>query len=496
MNLKDLTPEKVASLSHAELVEALEIAEELEARAREKKEHYVPNEGQRPIHESDAQIRIVLSGNGAGKTTCGIHEADWWCRGHNPVKDEYTPVPARVIVVLDHPEKVTDHWEPELKKWFKYDSDQFKKRGKPYTTKVDYGGSEILFMFHEQNPDLFESIEADYIIFDEPPPRKIWIALKRGLRKAGSKPRILFLGTPIKCAWMRIELVEPAQKGEIDNVEVFTFSTDVNSDNLGDDALTLMFLGLSEEEIQIRRHGKFYDLSGLALAHIFNQRTHVIDDHAFEWDESWPVAVAIDPHKAKPHHAVMLGCDPDGYLYVLKELKLSALAKDFALELKQWMHGYRVIDIVVDSMGSEPYTGGEGFESFLQVIRKNGVQARSTTFKDKDDEDFIDRIQTSLAIPLEADNFGQKTPKLRILRSCRGLIGDIENVQWMRNKINDENKPKLDISHKDFLAALKYALATNLTPKKHKARVYRVKQGAPQYGWIRPSFRDRLARYR
>jgi hypothetical protein len=48
------------------------------------------------------------------------------------------------------------------------------------------------------------------------------------------------------------------------------------------------------------------------------------------------------------------------------------------------------------------------------------------------------------------------------------------NVQWARKPRSEENKPHLDISHRDYLSCLKYALATNLYFKKNKDKAYYV----------------------
>jgi hypothetical protein len=172
----------------------------------------------------------------------------------------------------------------------------------------------------------------------------------------------------------------------------------------------------------------------------------------------------------------MLGADRDNRLYVLKEIARKETPRQFARTLKQWMDGYRVIDVVCDSLGSADMTGGEGFKSFIQVLKDEGIRVRATTFQEKEDEAFIARIQDSLLVPDVEDNFGQKIPKLRIRSECTMTISDIRNVQWVRDRNANENKPKLDISNKDALACLKYALATNIYfAKPHKTRPHYVR---------------------
>lgn len=63
--MKKLNPNK---LGREELIRYLEVSQELRKRQREHLAVYNPNKGQKPVHESDAMVRCVFSGNGAGKT--------------------------------------------------------------------------------------------------------------------------------------------------------------------------------------------------------------------------------------------------------------------------------------------------------------------------------------------------------------------------------------------------------------------------------------------
>jgi hypothetical protein len=366
-----------------------------------------------------------------------------------------------------------------------------EKRGKPYYSAIVFpNGSEVIFMSHEMNPLLFESIEADYVIFDEPSPHAVYKALLRGLRKKGSKPWVLMLGTPITAAWMRKEIYEKWSRGEAPDVECFRFSSDVNKQNLNWDFYeNVFFKNLSEEEIQIRRHGSFFDLSGLALAHLFNRSVHVV--RPFAWNPDWSVVIAIDPHPSKANVACMLGVDRDGYLYYIKELTSELPPRAFARQLRNWYSNFRVHDIICDSIGSAPTTGGDGNKSFIEVLNEEGVRARATTFQDKNDESFISKIQQVLEIPAEPNKLGKFYPLLRVFSDCVGIIGDIENVCWLKYRNADEYKPKLDISHKDYLATLKYALTAHIAGIYAKSRVIR----RPESSWTGSSGRGQNPLY-
>jgi hypothetical protein len=459
-------------------LELLDMMEEVARRQRDAQALYAPNVGQLPVHRSRAATRCVFSGNGAGKTTLAAHEALWAALGWNPILEEFTPVPVRVVVVVDHPSKSDDSWIPEIEKWFTIKASQKHKRGTHHTAAVTFpNGSEILFFSHAMDPLVFESIEIDWLICDEPPPRHAYVALCRGGRKKYRKLRVLIAGTPITGRWMRQELWEPWAKGQLPNVECFKYGTKVNEQNLSEGFIGEYGAKLSDKEKRIRLEGEFFDLEGLALAHLFSRETHVIEAASFEWSETAPCVVAIDPHPVKEHHAVMLGVDKEGYRYVLKETKRKMVASQFARHLHDFVRGYRVVDIVCDCLGSQEGTGGDGFKSFIQVLNAEGIQVRATTWDDKQDEDFVERIREDLLCPDKPDNFGQMVPPLRFLSCCLGSIADVENVQWVRAgrmmaAQGEEYKPKLDISNKDFLSCIKYGLASGLTPSSGRASMY------------------------
>ena len=464
----------LSKLSREKKLELIDAIQEKKRRLKAEKPLYKPNTMQEAIHRCDKRLLFILSGNGAGKTTSLAQEAKWACDGFHPFLNRYFKIPSNIYVVLDAPSKVEERWLPELCKWFNITEDQEHKNGKPYVNSITFpNGSELIFLFHEQPDMVFESIEAEVFLFDEPPPRRIFMALTRGARQKNTKPRFIVAGTPLGQSWIRREYLEPWAKGEQPDVECFRFDSDVNKDHLNWSEQEKYFAGLTEKERMTRRHGHFFDLEGLALAGIFDRGVHVVKREGFKWDSSWPCVLSIDPHPSKSHHAVLLGANPFDELFVLFETAQKMVPREFARHLAERLGtSYRIIDIVVDSLGSGEGTGGDGFRSFIEVCNDEWralgwpYRCRATTYSDKSDEDFVTRIQSALTIPLVEDNLGRRLPKLRILEGNRGIISDIENAEWQRDKAHDMNKPKLEISNRDYLSCLKYALATGLFYKR------------------------------
>lgn len=472
MNLKN-KEEKFRQLSKEQKVEMILAAREKKRRSRVRRKGYKPHKGQEKVIKSKARNVNLFCGNGWGKTTTGSNVAMWIANGYNPVTKEYTTVPAKIHIILDHPSKVEETWLPEMRKWFIIDQKQLKKNGKPHYNEITFpNGSRIIFMFHEQPELVFESTQFEVIIFDEPPPRNIYIAMKRGQREIKKKPKTYILGTPIYQPWMRTEIYDRWEKGELPNTECFFGTTEENMANLSQEWYDDFVQYLTEEEKEARLRGSFFAGGTLALRDIWNRELHITDQQYINeiWEDHYPCIVAIDPHPSKKHHAVLIGATPKGELFVLKEIAEKLVAKEFAILLKEWYKYFRIIDIVVDSLGSADGTGNDDFKSFISVLNENKVPARATRYKEKNEEDFVDRIKTALAIPKEPDNFGFYTPKMRIVETCTGVIKDIENVQWQIDKATKIPKPKLEISDKDYLACVKYGLAAGLNYRKDNSK--------------------------
>ncbi len=450
----------LAALTREQKYEVLEALEEKKRRKREQRAAFKPHEEQLLIIRATASKRLLLCGNGFGKTAMGANEALWAVNGFNPILNTHTAVPAKVVVVLDAPEKVADVWLPELRKWQSIEDDQLAKLGKPYYSKISFpNGSELRFMFHLQEELAFESLETDFVILDEPCPRSIWIALLRSGRKKGRKPRFLLLGTPIAQAWLR-EYHQEWLAGNFPDTEFFKGNTEANRVNLADGYIEDFSRHLTEREKATRLQGEFFNTDGLALSELFNRKTHVVTEAQLPGDwRTWPAVISSDPHPNKPTHACTLLAGPDGQMLYAAERQAKQIPREWAKWVKgNWLVQYLVADIITDNFGSGDFTGGEGFKSFVEVWRSEGVRVRPTTYDEKSDADFLERIQEALYIPEEG-----KKPKLLILASCTGIIKDIENVAWQAQKGTEEYKPKLEIGNKDYLACLKYALAAKLT---------------------------------
>ncbi len=453
----------MASLTREQKLQQLDLIAEKKRRILSKKDVYKPNEGQMPVHLDPKPIRIVAAANGGGKSTLGVQELLWWATGTNPLTNKMTKVPATIVVLLDNPIKVDQVWLPEIRKWYPLDAEcELRKNGKPYVNQICFkNGSQVIFMFHDQEDLVFEGIQIDYLICDEPFPRRIWVALTRGARKKNTVPRFLIIGTPIGQAWIYSDLWKKSIDGERTDIGLHRFAIEVNRQNLAEGYIEQFSKNLTEAEKKVRLQGHFAHLEGLALAHLFDRSIHLVP--RFKWPKGKPVVLVIDPAQAKPHVAVLVGATGDGRIYYLKEMATTSPPRMFAKELKEFMKGdWRVIEMVIDSIAETPGTGGEGSMSFADALRRHGIPVRATSYDDKDDADFIQRIKQVLEVPEDTDNYGRRQAKLAIMEGNPGIVDDVETACWQKYRQFELFKEKLDISKKDYLACLKYALATSI----------------------------------
>lgn len=477
----------INKLSRAEQLKLYDIIQEKKRRDRLKKPPFVPFEAQLPIIKSKALEKYLFSGNGFSKTTLLVNWIHWAATGYNTVTKERSSVPSIIYLVVDDPGKIEQKIIPEYRKWQDLPEENIHKDGKPHPSRFSYpNGSVVYILTHDVNMLKLEGVEMTHLAFDEPPPRHVFQGLYRGGRIEGKPLQVFLAGTPLYQAWLRTDVYEKWVDGLFPDglVECF-FGTSSDNPHLPDNYETRYGMYLSEEEKATRFKGHFFDASGQALAQLYDPKKHELPVD-LTWNQYNPCVVAIDPHSSKPHHAVLMGVDRDNRYTVLDEWKSKKIARQFIRELidRKWFSDFRVIDIVYDSSGNADMTSGEGYKQFGTVVNEElqaiGYHARGTSYDEKDDEVFIEKIREVLHVPKDPDNFGHFVPKLRFRSSCRGCIRDVKQVQWQRDRKTGTNKTKLDISNRDYLACMKYALASNLFYS--KPLIQSVTQGRRIYG--------------
>jgi hypothetical protein len=474
------------ALTEDELAELIQAAAQVEKHDTKTRE-YMPNAVQDRVHRSCAFIRALFSGNGVGKTTAAIQEGLWTAQGTHP----YRPtgrIPNTVVIVVDDASKAETVYLTELrkKKWYDIERIQIDNEGRSYPQVFRFpNGSEWRFMTHEMADSKFESIQCSGVIFDEPPPRRIFVALLRGQREKGMKPWVMFCGTPLgrHAPWMYREIYRPWRFKQDDEIECFFGSTDDNLDNLDPDTIKRWEKRYTPQELRTRRHGEFEFLSGRIFTE-FAREHHVEKD--FAWPQGWSCILAMDPHLRKNHVAVVLGIDPDKEVHCILELETS-LAGRRAAEF--FLSATKHLPIkwgVCDNFGSMAGTGGEERKSFIDIFNETAqkmnsrVRIRPTTKAEKRDDEWIEDMKDWLR--LELNTAGQAKPLFHVFESCVKTIDNFESYVWdeHRGVKSDAQEPKEEPlgTNQDQLMCVKYGMA--LKPDKIGVdKIYRKSRHNP-----------------
>ena len=481
---KKLTRDYLETLPPDQLLEMIALAEQIEVN-NDKTKVYEPNPIQARVHSSPAFIRALFSGNGVGKTTACIQEAIWTATGTHPFR-QTARIPNTTIIVLDDSSKADTVYMAEIRKrkWYDIKKLKLEKHGRAHTQEIRFpNGSNIIFMTHSMDEEKWESIQCSALIFDEPPPRYIYIALMRGMREKDMRPWIMFAGTPRgrNAPWMYREIYRPWQFKQDDEIECFFGSTDDNLINLDPETIKRWEKRYTAEELKTRRHGSFEFLSG-RIFDSFSRDHHVEKD--FPFPKQWTCLLAIDPHLRKNHTAVILGVDPDGDIYCIRELETSLAGRRAAEFFIRACEPYNVRAGVCDNFGSIKLyddVGSNERKSFIDIfnevarkLNRPRCMIRPTTKKEKGDDEWIEDMRDYLR--LEPDKEGNTRAKFHVFESCVKTIDNFECYVWdehtgRKADLQEAKETPLG-TNQDFLMCVKYGLAAK-PDKIGVDRVYR-----------------------
>ncbi len=239
---------------------------------------YVAHNKQEVFHSSDKKTRLYIGGNRSGKTTAGIVEDIWWLNNKHPyIKTPDRPVAGRIISV-DFLNGVTKIIIPQLKQWVP----PSELRGGSWYSAYDTqdrvlnfeNGSFVELMSYDQDLDKFAGTSRDFIHYDEEPPEDIRIEnLARLIDRKGKE---WFTLTPVEgMLWIFDQIYEPGSTGLNPKIEVVEADMAENP-HLDQDEVEEFLSKLSDEERDIRGHGKFVQRGGLVYK-TFQAKIHVID---------------------------------------------------------------------------------------------------------------------------------------------------------------------------------------------------------------------------
>jgi phage terminase large subunit-like protein len=193
--------------------------------------------------------------------------------------------------------------------------------------KITYkNGASVEFMSYEQDITQFEGGKGDWVLFNEPPPREIFVACVRWVM---FNDGIIFIAaTPLWEAWLYDELFLK-QGPAADQPDVFQLSAYENP-HLSDDAIKDLLSNTPEDEKEARIFGAFKHLTGL----VYKEFGALHRIKSFVIPRDWTRLMVMDYHPRVACAILWAVVDPKGFLYFYNELKIDKSPLEIAEMIK------------------------------------------------------------------------------------------------------------------------------------------------------------------
>lgn len=463
---------------------------ELESRAQECPiASYRPHPGQHEGHDSMAPIVVIMAGNRFGKTHWNVASAISASLGYRPWEvpdfrliqrgDEWDfpprdqiPVHAWVrrvdglpirlpnkIVVVSGLSLARGIGEIVQEKWAALWPKQV--RFKTYLGPLGVwqkivlpNGSEVYFGSATQSTMSWEGFSSDLVVADEPIPKRIFTALRRGL--IDRKGQFLWSLTPLgdaSIAWIAADLIES------ERVDAHIIrGTSWNNPYLDKEALR-NFLDdptLTADERRARETGELMAL-GRRIVTTFTDQCIIPPT---DLPSDVPRLLVVDPHHARPAVLLWIAVLDDGERLVVyreypeenyQKLRNPATTLTDLAGIIKTLEGkenvqWRVVD---PSFGRQhARVHGEQFRSFVEEMAQHKLY-----FDERTDND-LDRGIITLR---DAFRISPTTrlPRVQIMRNCTNLI---KALRFWSYEERPDGTLKISESFKDHCDALRYAL--------------------------------------
>lgn len=422
---------------------------------------YEPHPKQRAFHASHCSLKAFLGGNRSGKTTAGILDdliqavdRDVIPEHLLPYKRWEPPFYCR-IVVPDFKRTLEGVVFQKLYEWAP--KNQLVGGGFSKAYEKSRGvlrfknGSWFDFLTFEQDRDKFGGAALHRVHFDEEPPREIrQESMMRLIDYGGDE---LFTMTPFSgMSWLFEEVYQPWTKGLLLDSLVITVDMDDNP-HLSEPAKRRALAGLSQEELQARKSGKFVHFAGMIYDE-FDPFVHVIPQAQIPADAS--VIVGIDP--GMRHMAAVVWCylTPQDQMVVFDEVGLqghTVAQVANAIHLTNAKHGREGVPLQPDYYVIDP--------SARNVMHQTG---RS------DQMEFIDHGiisvpgQNSVTAGINRVKERLQNKRLLVMANCQELISEFKKYRWASATRSEHDSKEMPVKRDDHLLdALRYVIASRPT---------------------------------
>ena len=306
---------------------------------------YVPNSKHetffRAANQANGHGRWLLGGNRSGKTETGIREDISFSMGFRPFferSDEafFTPIPPPTRGRI-----FCEDWEKAAKgtivpKLFAVVPPELIKSVRKNQMGVEYfwelwipfdatkAISTVEIVTNKADVRSIEGWRGDWIHFDEPTRKNMFIAATRGL--VDTDGFFWFTLTPLNEPWILDDIIQKvnpktgdkAYTGEYVTSYENIFDPKTGSGFLTEEGIDSFASKLTEIEKRTRLLGEFAHLSGRVYDE-FDPNIHLYPNEHIKMDtipETWWRDVFIDPARRKPHCVAFVAWSPEGEMFL------------------------------------------------------------------------------------------------------------------------------------------------------------------------------------
>ena len=461
--------------SRSLLYEANLLVEEMRRRQKEDKlKYYRPHAKQKEFHRCDKKNRWALGGNRTGKTEVGAVEAVWFARGTHPFKRIDHAVNGWIVSLTNEVQrdvaqkKVLSYLNPA---WIKGVKMREGRADDPSSGIIDFilvesvkgGVSTIGFKSCDQGREKFQGTSQDFVWFDEEPPYEIYMECL--MRTLDCNGYIWGTMTPLMgLTWV----YNTIYLNEGNNPQVwYTVMTWADNPYLPKHVVAQMEAGLSADELEARRDGRFVALTGLVYKE-FREEIHVIDpfDVPYEWQDT----ISIDPGLDAPLSAHWYAVDHDGNVFVVAEhyekgMSISGHMREIdriSRELDWKRDAHRNLTALMDAAADQHTLQSE--KSVAEIFREHGLNVNTKVNKSK--WVGIQRVKSYLELQPHYDEkrWPKGKPKLFIFKTCPAMIREIKQYRWKENPTGGKEEPEKKNDH--AMDELRYYIMSR--PESHK----------------------------
>ncbi len=438
------------NLSRQKKIEILSLQEELDRRKSENPLKYFSfyqeprHEKQILMHESHARIRVVYGGNRTGKSEGGAKEVAMVALGeHETIKAKKGDVIWCFCPSFDVQKTTT---QLKLSKYIpeKRIVDKNYVHSKIWKDITLDNGVTIVFKSYEQGAEKAQGAGLILLWFDEEPPYDIWREATMR-HEAGRRLNILLTMTPVNGMTWSYDKIFMATDNQ--DIEIFIFTWDDNP-YLTEEQKKEMAKGLTDEELAVRRDGKYITRVGLVCP--WWNRDLVINT-LLEEDLSY--YEVIDFGWSDPTAYLLVSMNKKGEIEVIDGFRERELEAEEIVRRRNEIVGGRAIRRGI-SDNDNPRLNQELVKLGMNVIPIQKIVPDSGSW----DEYLARRLA-----------FYGKNGRLMINRELAWLIQEIETLFWLQVKRKDgeEVKPMWDDHrrfghHYDGMRALAYLLASSV----------------------------------